>query len=242
MKAIILAAGRSSRLRKIGFDIPKHLILINGNPYILYILNNLKKSNILEVGIVISRNDSITSKILGDGSGFGLKIKYIIQDDYRGTAMAIKSAQKFIGDKNFLVHLGSDVFENNFKKAIKIFEKNKSDAMILIHKEKDIHLHGMAVVENERVKRVVEKPQKPISKWALTGCYLFTKRIFDAINETPISTLNLNKNEVIVTDAIQKMIDSNLNVCAYKIKGWWGVLRTKETFEELNRFIDKKKE
>lgn len=240
MKAIILAAGKGTRLKNVGFKTLKHLIPINGIPYIGYILNNLKKSNIQDIGIVISQDDKITPKIFKDGSGLGLKIQYIYQGNLRGTAMAIKSAQEFVGEEKFLVHLGSDMFENNFQDAIKIFERSNPDAMILTYAARDIHLHGMAVIENKKVKRVVEKPEKEISEWILTGCYLFTGQIFKAINLTSKSIKSLNKNEIVVTDAIQKMIDLNFNVLAYKTNGWWGVLRTKETFKEIAALLTKK--
>ena len=153
--------------------------------------------------------------------------------------MAIKCAKKFVKDEKFLVQLGSDIFEKDFKNEICIFEKNSFDAMVIVHKAKEIHLHGMALIREGKLRKVIEKPKKAVSNWVLTGCYFFSSKIFDAVDITIKSKIPLNKGEIVITDVIQTMIESGDNVHILKYSGKWEALRMKKSMERIASLIIK---
>jgi len=225
MKGLILCGGNGKRLLPITLNRPKQLIRVAGKPLLFYILNNLKNSGIKEIGIVIGKNGSKIVKLFGNGQFMGLNLTYIYQKEQKGTAHAVNISRDFLGKDKFILCLGSDIFENNFKKHVQFFENANVDGLILLYPHKDVSLHGMAVVKNGELVKVVEKPKKPISKWVITGAYLFGKSIFKIIDKIKPSQLETNRGEYVITDAIQAMIDHKLNVVPQFLSGWWETTR-----------------
>ena len=109
MKAVVLAAGKGTRLKPLTNTRPKHLIPVAGKPILEHVLLALKKAGIHEIYIIVGYRAEMIKDRFSDGSSLGLKIEYIVQPKLLGTADAIKTAQPYV-DENFLVVYGDLLF------------------------------------------------------------------------------------------------------------------------------------
>ena len=234
MKAIILAAGKGRRLRPLTHTGPKHLLPIAGKPVILYGIEKLKELGLKEIGIVIGYKKELIKGYLKDGKGFGVKIKYIVQEPQLGIAHAIKTAEKYIGNDEFIVYLGDNLIKSSLLPFYEEFINNREiSALILLAKVREPQRFGVAVLEGNKVIKLVEKPKEKISDLALVGIYFLRKEIFEAINNIKPSW----RGEYEITDALQWLIDHGYRVEARLIKGWWADTGTDIDLIEANYLI-----
>ncbi|MBO8161021.1 MAG: glucose-1-phosphate thymidylyltransferase [Thermosipho sp. (in: Bacteria)] len=235
MKAIILCAGKGTRLRPLTFTIAKHLIPIANKPVIFYSLEKIKNVGIEEIGIIVNpENINDFKELLGNGSKFGLKIEYIIQEEPKGLAHAAWIAKDFIGEEDFLMYLGDNLILDDITPFIEEFKTHEElQASILLSPVKDPTRFGIAVVKNGEIIQVVEKPKDPPSNLAIIGLYLFRKSIFEGIKNIKPSW----RGELEITDAIDYLIRNKHKVKGHIIYGWWKDTGKPEDLIEANRKI-----
>lgn len=217
MKALILAAGQGTRLRPVTLTMPKSLVPVANRWLISYAIDALKKAGLIDIGIVVNSLDSPIVSNLGDGSGLGVHISYIVQDEQRGLAHATALCQEFVGDEPFTVFLGDNIFQDKMTSLLTGFAESDNEAAVVLGKVPDPTRFGIAEIENGRIVRVVEKPQQPPSNLAIAGVYLFRPSVFDAIKRIKPS----GRNELEITDAIQVLISDGHPVESYELNGWW---------------------
>ncbi len=234
MKGLLLAGGHGTRLRPLTSTGNKHTLPIANKPMILYGLEHLTDAGIDEVGVVLGPLKEEVVELLGDGSRFGVKITYIDQPDPKGLAHTIMIAEEFLDNESFVMYLGDNILRQSIKPLIKIFKKNRSDCVIAVKKVENPSQYGVAVFRGKReLERVVEKPKKPISNWAIIGVYLFNEKIFDAVSQVKPSL----RGELEITDAIQTMLNQGSKVDFQFIEGWWKDIGCPEDLLEANRFV-----
>jgi len=217
MKAVILAAGQGTRLRPVTLTMPKPLVPVANKWLIAYAIDVLKAAGLTEVGIVVNSLESPICKILGDGNGLGVHVQYIVQTEQLGLAHAIGLCQEFVGDEPFCVFLGDNIFQDKMKDLLMNFEQSDAEASIVLGEVPDPTRFGVAVVEDGKISRLVEKPKDPPSNLAVAGVYLFRKSIFDAISRIKPSW----RNEYEITDAMQVLLDDGKKMAPYTLDGWW---------------------
>ncbi|MCY4146249.1 MAG: glucose-1-phosphate thymidylyltransferase [Chloroflexi bacterium] len=217
MKALILAAGQGTRLRPVTLTMPKSLVPVANRWLISYAIDALKEADLLDIGIVVNNLDSPLVSNLGDGSGLGVTISYIVQDEQRGLAHATALCQEFVGDEPFTVFLGDNIFQDKMTSLLTGFAASDNEAAVVLGKVPDPTRFGIAEIENGRIVRVVEKPQQPPSDLAIAGVYLFRSSVFDAIKRIKPS----GRNELEITDAIQMLVSDGYPVQSYELNGWW---------------------
>ncbi|MDK2893208.1 MAG: glucose-phosphate thymidylyltransferase [Thermotoga sp.] len=233
-KAIVLCAGKGTRLRPLTFTTAKHLIPIANKPILFYSLENIARAGIEEVGIVVSPHNAEEFKnIVGTGENFGLKISYIIQEEPKGLAHAVWVSREFLGDEDFMMYLGDNLILEDLGKFVKDFENSDCAASILLSPVKDPTRFGVAVMEGDRVIKVVEKPKTPPSNLAIVGLYLFKSKIFEGIKNIKPSW----RGELEITDAIEYLIEKGEKVRGYIVYGWWKDTGKPEDLLEANRKI-----
>jgi glucose-1-phosphate thymidylyltransferase len=173
-KAIILAGGNGSRLYPSTIGISKQLLPIYDKPLIYYPLSILMLAGIEEILIVVSPgNESFFSKYLGDGSQWGIKISYAVQEKPRGIADAVLVGENFIGDDPFCLMLGDNIFYGDMSFLYTALEKF-STCTIFAYKVNDPERFGVVKFDKSgKATEIVEKPTKRISNWAIPGLYLF---------------------------------------------------------------------
>ena len=234
MKAIILCAGKGTRLRPLTFTSAKQLIPVANKPVILYSIEKIKEAGINEIGMIVNtENIQAFQETLGDGSDFGIKLSYIIQVDPKGLAHAVSTAKDFLDGEPFLMYLGDNLIQENLVTFVKDFEREKLNASILLTPVDDPSRFGVAVVNGNTISKVVEKPQNPPSNLAIIGVYIFDSSIFDGIANIKPSW----RGEYEITDAIQYLIEHNYKVQGHIIYGWWKDTGRPEDLLEANRRI-----
>lgn len=233
MKGVILAAGKGTRLRPLTHTGPKHLLPIAGKPIIQYGMDKLKEIGLKEVAVVIGYRGEDIKNSLKDGSDFGLKIRYILQQPQKGIAHALTFVEDYISNDSFVVYLGDNLLKQNLKEFAKKFEESRLDAFILLSRVRNPERFGVAVLDGKRVVKLIEKPKKSVSNLALVGIYFFKPIVFKAIHEIKPSW----RNELEITDAIQWLIDNGYNVKADIVEGWWADTGTDTDLLEANYLL-----
>jgi glucose-1-phosphate thymidylyltransferase len=127
MRALILAAGKGTRLRPVTNSIAKHLIPLANKPLIFYILDQIRGSGIEDVGIVISHDTGEEiKKAVGNCDRWGIRTSYIIQDQPLGIAHAVKAGRDFLKDSPFQLFLGDNLIKDGIKGMISNFNADPS--------------------------------------------------------------------------------------------------------------------
>ncbi|MEE8566357.1 MAG: sugar phosphate nucleotidyltransferase, partial [Candidatus Bipolaricaulota bacterium] len=159
MRAVILCAGEGTRMRPLTYSKAKHLIPIANKPVIDLILKAVKDAGIREIGIVVSpgARAGFTS-YLQDGSRNDLALSYIVQQKPKGLAHAVQCAQGFVGSEPFLLYLGDNLLENGVRGLVEQFQQGDSHAAISLVEVDNPRSFGVAWLEEDEIKRVVEKP------------------------------------------------------------------------------------
>ncbi|POZ90030.1 glucose-1-phosphate thymidylyltransferase [Petrotoga sp. SL27] len=234
MKALILCAGKGTRLRPLTFTNAKPLIPIANKPTIMYSLEKIRDAGVTEIGLVVnSENIEDFKKVLGDGSQLGIKLSYIIQEHPKGLAHAVKVSKDFLDNDDFIMYLGDNLVNFDLKNFIDQFKQGNYESFILLTSVDNPSQFGIAVMEDSKVTKVVEKPKDAPSNLAIIGVYIFTPKVFEAIQNIQPSW----RGELEITDAIQWLIDNSKNVGAHIVEGWWKDTGKPEDLIEANRTI-----
>jgi glucose-1-phosphate thymidylyltransferase len=139
-----------------------------------------------------------------------------------------------VGEKCFVVYLGDNLLKGGIRDYMKDFENSNYDGMVLLCNVKNPEQFGVAEFDsNEKLVRLVEKPKKPPSNYALSGIYFFKPVIFDMIESLKPSW----RGELEITEALQLLLDNGFNVGYRFVEGWWKDTGTPEDILESNRLI-----
>jgi glucose-1-phosphate thymidylyltransferase len=233
MKAVILAAGQGTRLRPVTLTMPKPLVPVANRPLIGYAIEVLKRGGLTEIGIVVNDLDSPINASLGDGASYGVRLTYIVQAEQRGLAHAIGLCRDFVGDEPFCVYLGDNIFQDKMEMVLRSFPESSAEVALALGEVSDPTRFGIAEIVDGRIKRVVEKPKEPPSNLAIAGVYLFRKSIFDAIAQIKPSW----RNELEITDAIDLVIRSGVEVVPYRLLGWWIDAGKPDSIIQANQYV-----
>lgn len=233
IKGLILSGGKGTRLRPLTHTSAKQLIPVANKPVLFYGIEAMRESGIRDVGLVVGETKDEVKEAVGDGSRWGLNIEYIEQEEPLGLAHAVKVSRHFLGDSPFIMYLGDNILRSGITEIVKKFLDEAPDAQILLSHVSTPEQFGVAELEGDRVVRLVEKPKKPKSDLALVGVYLFNASVYESIDKLKPSW----RGELEITDAIQDLVDRNLNVKADIVNGWWKDTGGIDDLLEANRLI-----
>lgn len=218
MRGIILSGGSGTRLRPLTKITSKQLLPIYHRPMIYYPLNTLVKAGIKEILIIIApERAGDYLNLLGSGKEFGVKFTYEIQDHPEGLAQAFIIGEKFIGDDDVVMILGDNIFEDDFTEEIKSF---KGGAKIFAKKVDDPERFGVVSFNEEmKAEKIVEKPKEYLSNYAVTGLYIYDKRVIEISKQmkasergeleiTDVNNWFLNKKELEVAEVKGEWLDA----------------------------------
>lgn len=226
MKAVIIAAGKGTRMGPLTENRPKAMLPIANRPLLEHIIVSIKAAGIKDFLIVTGYLRGKIIDYFGDGEKLGVNIEYIEQQSQKGTADAISVVKNSVTER-FLVTNG-DVLAGI--PDIKNILDAKGEVVLAAKKVAAPQEYGILNVEGDRIVKIVEKPKKPLSNLANAGIYVFELSIFDAIENTSPSP----RGEYEITDSIQHLIDSGKSSGYVSLKKWqdigfpWHMLEANE--------------
>ncbi|MDF1497987.1 MAG: sugar phosphate nucleotidyltransferase [Patescibacteria group bacterium] len=224
MQAVILAAGKSTRTYPLTLTKPKPLLKVANKTIIEHSLKQLE-SFVDEVFIVVGYKADMIENFLGNKFG-KIKINYIIQNEQLGNADALKLVKKFI-KSNFILMFGDDLYS---RKDIKNLLKHKN--AILAQKVNNPECFGVLKTKNNFFCEVVEKPKKFVSDLVNIGCFVFSKNIFNVLDEISIS----ERGEYELTDAYNLMAKKE-KINIVQVEDYWLPISYPWNIIEANEFI-----
>ena len=225
MKGVILAGGKGTRLLPLTLVTNKHLIALYDKPMILYPLETLKRGGIKNILIISGREHAgHFLEFLGSGKDYGVNLTYRVQDGAGGIAEALSLAEDFADNSPITVILSDNIFEDNFARHIKTFRKG---ARIFLKKVPDAERFGVAELNGKKVLKIIEKPAKPPTPYAVTGLYQYDAEVFKIIKRLKPSA----RDELEITDVNNAYIGHGAMKAEF-IRGFWS---DAGTFDSLAR-------
>lgn len=233
MKAVVLAAGKGTRLYPITRHIAKPLLPLAGKPTLHYVFDRLREIDVIEVCLVVGENRDQMERALGDGSDLGLRISYEVQAEPRGLAHAMQCAQGFVGADDFVMYLGDGIYGSSLLPFADRFRESGCNNLNLVKEVEDPSRFGVANTDGDRIVKLVEKPKQPESNLAMQGVYFFDSAIWSVLPNLQPSA----RGEFEITDAIQLLIDSGGDVRAGVYAGAWFDTGTLDSFLETSAYL-----
>ncbi len=225
-KAVILAAGKGTRLRPLTLAVPKEMIRVGTKPVIEHAINVLRAGGITDILIVVGRKKEAILDYLGSGERLGVNISYKIQEELKGTAHAVYQGKDFVGNEDFVVIYGDNYLKpyEVMKKIIKFHEEKKADATLVLHPVKDPRRFGIVKIDaDNKVLGTIEKPKLEEAEpykvgdnyLSIAGLLVLKPHIFHYIKKTKPG----KDDEMWLTDSVELMRKDKQKICAFLFKG-----------------------
>src|SRR3989338_9439416 len=229
MKALILAAGKGTRMLPLTVDMPKVLIEINGKPFLWYVLEHLRKAGISEFGIIVNHKKEKIKDFLEQ---YNLHAFLIDQPEPLGTGNAVKQAQSFCGNDHFIIVSGDNLYS---VQDLQFIQKKDAFCYIAGTEVPDWQKYGVLVTGGEWLIKIMEKPKEFVGNLVNTGLYQCTADIWAALDKIKISP----RGEYEFTDALSILAVSG-KVKILKLQDYWLDLGCTEDIVKIEQFIKEK--
>lgn len=226
-KAVLLAAGRGTRMRELTANLPKPMIAVRGKPVLQHIVEGLRNAGVKRfLAIVGYHADAVRNH-------FGDQLEYATQVVQDGTGRVVDLARQFVGDSPFVLSYGDILVDpKNYKRIVEISED--VEALISVIRGEDVRKGG-AVFVNEQMElvdlREKSDAEGSATPWYNAGLYAFRPSIFEF-------TARLNpsaRGEYELTDAVRDLAHSGRKVKAIELSGDWADVRDPEILAQLNQ-------
>jgi dTDP-glucose pyrophosphorylase len=232
-KAVVLAAGRGTRMRELTHDLPKPMIEVRGKPVLQHIVEGLHAAGARRFLIIVGYHAETVRNFFGDGGRHNVDIEYATQTVQDGTGRVVDLARDFTGESPFILSYGDILISPvNYKYVVDL--PDDLEAIITVTRGEDVSKGG-AVFVNEQMElvdlREKPKPGEPTSPWYNAGLYAFRPSVFDFIAGLEPSP----RGEYELTDAIRDLAHSGKKVKAIELTGEWADVRDPEILAKLNQ-------
>ncbi len=247
MKAVILAAGKGTRMRELTNELPKPMLRVQGKPILEHILMGIKGAGIREICLVTGFRAEVIEDYFGDGAKWDVRIGYgrqVVQD---GTGKAPEPARPFVGGSPFLLTYGDILVRpETYPQMLRRFREGPFAGVITVTRGQDVTHGGLDFFDEQFcLKRLIEKPSpaqldqlrrdgwlKPNQPlWFNAGLYIFQPLLFEF-------TARLQKSprgEYELTDAVSALIAAGHKLAGLEIQGPWADVRDAEVLAQLER-------
>lgn len=234
-KAVILAAGDSTRMLPLSANQPKHLLPVAGKPLIFHTLEALQNAGITEVLIIYGYHKEKLSQSIESQDWGKMSVSYVHQEERKGTAHAAGYAREFVGEDSSILMNGDIMLgPGSFEGLISYHEKGGYDLTLSVRPVDDPSAYGVVAVEEGKAVKLIEKPTKDqmVSNLVNAGLYIVSKLLMDAITKTKASP----RGEYEITDSIGMLIEKG-NVGGYSLPSWWLDIGRPWDLLEANKMI-----
>lgn len=190
MEAILLAGGLGTRLRSVVSDRPKPMALVEGKPFMEYVVQGLKKHGITDIIFAVGYKGSMVEEYFQDGRNFGIHAFYAYEEELLGTAGAIKNAARLMKGERVFVLNADTFYQLDYSRLIDLIDSQKLDMALVLRKVEDVSRYGRAVLEDGRLVGFNEKSKEAVPGTINGGVYLIKKELIDCIPEGKVSLEN----------------------------------------------------
>jgi len=238
MKAIIPTGGRGTRMRPLTYTANKHIIPVGNKPLILYPIETVADTGIKEIGITYNPGQlDIIKNIIGDGTQWGLKFTYVLQEEPKGLANIFQVCEEFVAGDSFCLHLGDNIFTEGVNNLYDHFQSKKPKGLVgIVHHPENVRLGVPFFDEKGRLVKYVEKPENPPHDFAIPGIYFFDNIIYKCFKGKG-KIVPSARGELEIAAAFQWLIDNGHTVDTLEIKGDWVDPGKVEDWLEANMFL-----
>jgi glucose-1-phosphate thymidylyltransferase len=238
MKGVILAGGSGTRLHPLTRITNKHLLPLYDRPMVTYAVEALVGAGINELMLVTGGTHAGEFfRLLGNGHDYGIdRLFYGYQEEAGGIADALALAERFVARDKVCVMLADNIFERSLKPIAENFEQQSAGGRIVLSEVvEDEHLRhlGVAVMDGDRVTEILEKPESPPSRFAVTGIYFYDEQVWDVLPTLEPS----GRGELEITDVNNWYVGRG-EMEADVVDGFWGDAgESIEAYYEVNDFV-----
>lgn len=247
MKAVILAAGKGTRMKELTNEVPKPMLRVHGKPILEHILSGLLSAGIREVFIITGYKAEVIENHFGDGSKWNARIAYgrqLVQD---GTGKAPELAKEFVGSDNFLLTYGDILVKpETYSQMVTRFGQGNFGGVITVTGSQDVTQGGLNFFDSRFcLTKLVEKPSKEQieqlrqegslkpgdTAWYNAGIYIFRPVVFDFTAKLQKSP----RGEYELTDAVNALVAAEHAMAGMEIPGRWVDVRDPGVLAELEK-------
>jgi NDP-sugar pyrophosphorylase family protein len=245
-KAVILAAGKGTRMKDLTADMPKPMLRVNGVPVLERIVKNLSAAGIRDLLIITGYKADVVEEHFGDGRAFDSAIRYARQETQDGTGKVVELGRAFVGSDPFLLVYGDILVEpGTYERMVEEFQSRKGCAGIIsVNLGEDVTKGGVLIFDDTfRLKELIEKPSAEqlqqlkrtpgFKPWYNAGLYAFTAELFGHIARLKKSV----RGEYELTDAIRTLAQETGGVYGMQIKGYWIDVRGPELLAKAQSLV-----
>jgi dTDP-glucose pyrophosphorylase len=245
MKAVILAAGKGTRMRELTNEVPKPMLRVDGRPILEHILEGLRATGIKEFCIITGWKAEVIEAHFGDGSRWGVSVSYARQVVQDGTGKAPEYAKDFVGNSDFILTYGDILVRpETYQSMADRWRSGKFGGLLTVTVGEDVTKGGLNFFDDAFcLTRLVEKPSpaqleelratgwikpgQPV--WYNAGIYIFSPVLFDYTAKLQKSP----RGEYELTDAISAMVATGQTIAGVQIQGRWVDVRDPEVLASL---------
>jgi glucose-1-phosphate thymidylyltransferase len=233
MKGIVLAGGKGTRLGELTRVTNKNLLPVGNMPMVYHPIFKLTEAGITDI-MVITGTEHMGDfvELLGSGRRFGCQFTFRVQDEAGGIAQALGLAEGFCRDDKCVVLLADNIFEDHLTHLIENATIRPDDAFVLLKEVDDPTRFGVAVIEDGKLVKVIEKPDPPPSNYAVTGVYIYPPDVFQVIKSLKPSC----RGELEITDVNNFYIEQG-RMGWMVMDGYWTDAGTPESLACANRMV-----
>lgn len=226
MQAVIMAGGLGTRLRPLTNDIPKPMVKIIDKPIIQCIIENLAKHGVRDIIVTLGYKPESITDFLGDGSQFGVRVRYSIEDSPLGTAGGVKNVQDMLED-TFVVMSGDALTDINISALLHRHFSHDGNVTMTVVETENVSSFGVVGEDTRgRVVDFVEKPQTLTAGLVNTGIYVMEKCVLDKIP--------YGQKYDFARDLFPQILGS---IYTYHLEGYWSDIGTLSSYYLANNYV-----
>jgi len=236
LKAVVLAAGKGTRMRGLCDERPKPIMPLANRPALSLTIERLAEAGIKDVLVIVGHRPEKIKETLARRPIPGVNISYEVQKGLNGTGEATMIAEGFVGGDAFVLTFGDVVAHSeNYARAIKAFEQGADGVLSTYDIGRAVKV-GAVFVENNCVARIIERPgPDEAGPLVSAGLFIFPPQIFEATRDLPPAP----SGEHELTGGIQKLVDAGCKLRAMPITGFWSNLTDPDALLEANEHVER---